>query len=138
MQSGQSRSFNLATLLSALLALVAAPPLAAQEKADYSSVVSREAAEEMVREGKLFRILLFPAEFGGEEIAHNIAYVPAGIPEAKDALTGTLIRYFEEGLIDKLSVQPDYRGASLVPTRIRFHASHGDKPGAFDPVIEIW
>lgn len=33
---------------------------------DYSNVTSREIAEQLVAEGKLHKILLFPAEFGGE------------------------------------------------------------------------
>jgi hypothetical protein len=54
---------------------------------DYSHVTSREAAEQLAAKGELFKILLFPEEFGGEDVVANVAYVPAGIPEIKDQLT---------------------------------------------------
>jgi hypothetical protein len=50
-------------------------------------VTSREAAEQLAAKGELFKILLFPEEFGGEDVVANVAYVPAGIPEIKDQLT---------------------------------------------------
>lgn len=82
--------------------------------------------------------MLFPAEFGGEEIAPNIVYVPPGIPEIKDQITGTLIRFYEGGLINKLSISPTYKGKSLVPATIGIKAWHSDKDGGLNPSIEIW
>jgi hypothetical protein len=105
---------------------------------DYSNVTSREMAEQLVAQGKLYKILLFPAEFGGEERPENIVYVPSGIPEIKDQLTGTLIRFLKDGLIDNLRVEPEYKGNSFVPARIRMFATHKTKTGSFNPVIEIW
>jgi len=105
---------------------------------DYSNVTSREIAERLVAQGKLHKILLFPAEFGGEDKPENITYVPSGIPEIKDQLTGTLIRFVKDGLIDNLRVEPEYKGHSFVPARIRIFATHKTKTGSFNPVIEIW
>jgi hypothetical protein len=105
---------------------------------DYSIVTSREAAEALVAKGELEVILLFPSEFGGEELAENMAYVPPGISALKDQNTETLIRFFKEGLIDNLTVTPDYKGESLVPTRINIKATHSTKSGTFEPSIEIW
>jgi len=105
---------------------------------DYSNITSREIAEQHVAQGKLYKILLFPAEFGGEERPENITYVPPGIPEIKDQLTGTLIRSTRDGLIDNLRVTPEYKGNSFVPARIRMFATHKTKKGSFNPVIEIW
>lgn len=105
---------------------------------DYSTITSREAAIKLSQEGKLFKILLFPAEFGGEDNNLNVVYVPAGIPEIKDQITGTLIRFYEDGLIDKLKVEPEYKGDSFVPSKIRIKASHSEKSGGFEPTIEIW
>lgn len=107
-------------------------------KPDYSAVTSREAADRLVSQGKLFKILLFPAEFGGEARPENIVYVPAGIPGIKDQLTGTLVRFVKQDLIDNLRVEPEYKGHSLVPARIRMFTTHKDKAGSFNPVIEIW
>lgn len=105
---------------------------------DYSHVTSREAAEKLAAEGELFKILLFPEEFGGENEPENVVYVPAGIPEIKDQITGSLIRFYEDGLIDRLTVMPEYKGNSFVPSRIAIKASHSAKSGRFEPTIEIW
>lgn len=105
---------------------------------DFSHVDSCEKAIALVQEGKLFKILLFPAEFGGVDIPQNSVYVPAGIPEIKDQITGTLIRFVEQGLIDDLQVNPDYKGNSFVPSAIKMSTSHSGNTGEFNPTIEIW
>ncbi|WP_425054842.1 hypothetical protein [Pseudomonas abyssi] len=105
---------------------------------DFSHVDSREKAMELVQEGKLFKVLLFPSEFGGEDIPQNSVYVPAGIPEIKDQITGTLIRFVEQGLIDNMQVNPEYKGSSFVPSKIKMSTSHSGKAGEFNPTIEIW
>ena len=131
---------GLAAASAAVAAIVAmtCQPLAAEGRPDFSAVGSLEQARQLAAEGKLVKILLFPAEFGGQDIPHNIAYVPAHTKEAKDAITRTLIRMVEEGSIDKLVVEPDYKGSSFVPARIRMRATHSGKAGRFEPVIEIW
>jgi len=75
---------------------------------DYSHVTSRQAAEAMVAKGELATILLFPAEFGGEDVPENMVYVPPGISELKARNTETLIRFFKDGLIDNITVTPEY------------------------------
>ncbi|MEO1035336.1 MAG: hypothetical protein AAFX44_07245 [Pseudomonadota bacterium] len=105
---------------------------------DFSHVDSREKAEELAEQGELFKILLFPAEFGGQDIPPNTVYVPAGIPEIKDQITQTLIRYVEDGVIDNLAVNPEYKGNSFVPAKILMETSHSGKSGTFNPTIEIW
>jgi hypothetical protein len=105
---------------------------------DYSNVTSNEAAIKLASEGKLFKVLLFPEEFGGKDVAANVVYVPAGIPEIKDQITGSLIRFFNEGLIDKLNVQPEYKGSSFIPSKIHIKATHSENEGGFEPTIEVW
>jgi hypothetical protein len=116
----------------------AAPPSQPNGAPDFSQVTSHEAALKLASEGKLFKILLFPPEFGGEDVAPNIVYVPAGIPEIKDKITGSLIRFYNDGLIDRLNVQPEYKGKSFVPSKIHFKATHSQKKGSFEPTIDIW
>jgi hypothetical protein len=109
-----------------------------EEALDFSDVNSRELAEQLVAEGLLFKILLFPAELGGKDVTQNTAFVPAGIPEIKDKLTETLIKYVRDGVIDKLAVEPVYKGSSFIPSRIVMKASHSEKKGEFLPTIDIW
>lgn len=105
---------------------------------DYSHVTSREQAEALVHEGKLIAVLVFPAELGGIDRVENVTYIPPAIAEARDMVIGTLQRFVADGLIDRMSVEPEYRGNSFVPIRIAFHATHSKKDGSFEPTIEIW
>ncbi len=110
-----------------------------QDILDFSHVTSPQIAAKLSEEGKLFKILLFPAEFGGTEVPPNVVYVPPGIPEIKHQLTGTLIRFFNEGLINQLKVEPEYKGQSFVPSKIHMRAWHSEKQdGSFEPTIDIW
>ena len=127
----------LAAILS-VFALNASQAASLESARDYSHVTSREVAEALVAKGELFTVLLFPEEFGGEEIQENIVYVPPGIPELKVQNTDTLIRYFKDGLIDNLTVTPEYKDDSLVPSRIVIKATHSSKGGSFEPTIEVW
>ncbi|MEM8919224.1 MAG: hypothetical protein AAGE37_10225 [Pseudomonadota bacterium] len=105
---------------------------------DYSHVTSAAAARALAEEGKLTKILLFPAEFGGEDRPGNVVYVPPEAAAAKDLVTGTLIRYVEEDLIDNLTVDAEYKGDSFIPSRILMKATHSSKDGTFNPTISIW
>lgn len=105
---------------------------------DFSHVDSREKTIALVEKGELFKILLFPAEFGGQDIPQNVVFVPAGIPEIKEQITGTLVRFVQDGLIDNLKVEPEYKGKSFVPSKINMHTYHSGKAGQFNPSIEIW
>lgn len=105
---------------------------------DLSQVDSLDKAMAHATEGRLFKILLFPAEFGGQDVPQNVVYVPAGIPEIKDQITGILMGFVEEELIDNLQVMPEYKGDSFVPTKINMKTSRSGKEGEFNPTIEIW
>jgi len=105
---------------------------------DFSHVNSREKAIALVEKGELFQIYLFPIELGGKEIPPNAVYVPVGIPEIQSTIIGTLIRFADEGLIDNLNVEPEYKGDSFVPSKIKMHTYHSGKAGEFNPTIEIW
>ncbi|MDF0486811.1 hypothetical protein PX554_01610 [Sphingomonas sp. H39-1-10] len=129
----------LALMTVAPLAAPAPPPAKrAAMKPDFSAVTSRAAAEALARQGKLVRILLFPAEFGGEDVPENAVYITPEAAAARELILGTLQRFAKEGLIDKLDVTPDYKGDSFVPSRIVMHATHSKKKGSFEPTIEVW
>ena len=125
-------------LLLAILGVIGVSSANADSPHDFSDVDSQEKVVQLAQEGKLFKMLLFPAEFGGEDVPQNFVYVPAGIPKIKDRITGTLIRFVQEGLIDNLQVNPEYKGNSFVPAKINMKTSHSGKAGEFNPTIEIW
>lgn len=106
---------------------------------DFSNVTTKAAARQLVREGKLVRIHFFPLELGGPDEPHNVGFVTPEAASAREMLVGTLVRFFEDGLIDRLRVLPEYTGESIVPIRIVMEAGRdGDEEGGFNGSIEVW
>ncbi|HEX7639169.1 MAG TPA: hypothetical protein VF457_12295 [Burkholderiaceae bacterium] len=106
---------------------------------DFSRVGSVAELRSLCEEGRLFEILLFPEEFGGLHAPSNVAYVPRGIPEARETVLGTLVRLRREGAIDELDVTPEYKGGSLVPSKITMRAWHsGNGGGELRVSLDIW
>lgn len=114
------------------------PPDAAKAPADFSHVASRDIALQLVEQGMLFEITLFPEELGGNRESHNLIYVPPGIPEIMDLVTDTLLSLRNEGLIDRLSFDVEYKGDSFVPSSINVSATHNIKSRSFEPRIGVW
>jgi hypothetical protein len=133
-------------VLKALAVLLAAPafvPFAAAQEAipgapDFSAVTTKRAAQQLVREGRLVRISLFPTELGGPDNPANVSFITPEAAEVREMVIGTLGRYLEQDLIDRLNVQPDYRGDSIVPSRITMSASHSAREGSIDLEIDVW
>ncbi len=117
---------------------MAIPRRAARTAADYSHVGSLEIARDLVQQGMLFEITLFPEEFGGNREAYNLIYVPPGIPEIMDLVTETLLSLRNDGLVDQLSMDVEYKGSSFVPGSISVRATHNSKSRSFEPRIGIW
>ncbi|MGY2736470.1 hypothetical protein [Sphingomonas sp. UYP23] len=107
-------------------------------KPDFSGIKTVVAARHLVTEGKLEAVLLFPAELGGENIPQNTVYVTPSAAQAKAMIDGTIHRFAQQGLIDKLDVTPEYKRDSIVPSRIVMHATSSKKPGGLNPVIDVW
>ena len=105
---------------------------------DFSHVNSLQKALVLFREGKLERLLLCPLEFGGQEIPQNVLYVPLGIAAIKQRLDGTIQKMVNDGNISSYQAVPEYKGNSFIPSKILIKASHHEKPGAFNPTINIW
>ena len=105
---------------------------------DFSTVTSHEEAVQLANQGQLVKVLLFPAEFGGQSVPQNLVYVPPAIAAIKDQITGTLIDLIRDGTINQLEVLPEYKGDSFVPAKILIKAWHSDRPGGFEPTIEVW
>lgn len=134
----------LAGALLLFAALAPASPARAQEvkqagnRPDYSGITSKAAASKLARTGQLVKIHLFPKELGGPNDPHNLLYIPTAVEEVRQHLIGTLRRFTDEDLIDKLDVQADYKGSSIIPSRIRFTATHSRGGPPFEAVLEIW
>lgn len=123
--------------------LLAAPAVAAGEanvpaRPDFSAVTSVAAAKKLVKKGELVAILLFPAELGGHADPENIGYVTPQAAAGRALAIATLTRMVQEGTLDHMTVEPDYRGDSVVPTRIRMAARRKNRKGSLAQTIEVW
>lgn len=138
------RPIRAALALAILGATMIAPPawtLAPQDSQashmNFSHVTTRAQAEALVKSGELVRIRLFPKRFGGRGDKENIGYVPPGalmmIDFANDRVSGLL----ELKAIDRLAVEPKYRGKSIVPVRIVYICS-GEGEGTIEMKMNIW
>jgi hypothetical protein len=105
---------------------------------DFSAVTTPMQALTLHGLGTLKRTLLLPEALGGVDAETNAAYVPPAAFELLQRLNETLKRYMSEGRIDRLSVDPEYKGRSLVPRKIRVSARHSGRTGEFITVIGIW
>ncbi|WP_162892428.1 hypothetical protein [Blastomonas fulva] len=104
---------------------------------DFSHVTSRAQAEALVKRGELVRIRFFPKRFGGRGDRENIGYVPPGalmmIDFANDRVSGLI----DLKAIDRLVVEPKYRGKSIVPVQIVYICS-GEGEATIDMTLNIW
>jgi hypothetical protein len=105
---------------------------------DYSEIDSAEKAQALYRAGKLEPLYLFPLELGGQPIPQNTLLVPIGVVAVKKMLDGTIQKMVDDGNISKYEARPEYKGNSFIPSKIKIIASHPEKPGAFNPTIDIW
>jgi hypothetical protein len=105
---------------------------------DFTEVDSREKALALLREGKLEELYLFPLEFGGTAVPRNILYVPIGIADIKRQIDASVAELVQAGAVTQYVAEPEYKGDSFVPSKIKIKAWHPEKPGGVNPTIEIW
>lgn len=115
-------------------------PAAAQEvpPPDFTDVTTRAAARRLVREGLLVEISLFPVELGGPDDQRNTSYITPEAAFVREMVIGTFSRFLEDDTIDQVRIVPEYKGASIVPSRIAMEASHSGQGGSIGTTIEVW
>jgi hypothetical protein len=103
---------------------------------DFSGIDCQAKAEELCRRGDLEKLFLLPLEFGGQDIADNVLYVPIGVAGIKSGIDNNVIGpLVAEGKITQYTATPEYQGKSFIPIAIKIVASD---PGEFSTTINIW
>lgn len=139
---GLTQALILLLALPLLVGPLAAPPTAAQEAEmpapDFSQVTTKAAARKLVRAGELVEILYFPAEFGGPDEPQNVGYVTPEAAYVRAMVIDSFGRLADQGAIDGLNVVPDYKGDSIVPSRITMTGTRAGEEGSIGTTIEVW
>lgn len=103
---------------------------------DFSKIDSLAKAQALYQRGELEKLFMMPLEYGGEDIALNILYVPIGIAAIKSRIDINVIgQLAEEGKVTRYVATPEYQGNSFIPIAIKIQASD---PGNFETIINIW
>lgn len=103
---------------------------------DFSQVDSFDKAEKLHARGELHKLLLLPAEFGGEDFAGNVVYVPAFAVAVKAGIDlNTIMPLAQAGQISRYAATPQYEGKSVVPCSILITATD---PGSFTATVGVW
>ncbi|NYT41542.1 hypothetical protein HZY97_12290 [Sphingomonas sp. R-74633] len=105
---------------------------------DFTAVKTRPLAERLTGERWLVKSWFFPTELGGQEDPENIAYITPAAARARAALIEKLKRLMERDLVDRLDVEADYKGDSIVPSRIRYIATHSRGGARVEEEVEVW
>jgi len=104
---------------------------------DFSSVTSLKMAEHASKDALLLKTLLIPEGLGGRDLPENVVFIPPGAKEAKDRATLDLIGAVRMG-VTEITVVPEYRDASFVPSRIFITAARPGAPPEYELEIGIW
>ena len=103
---------------------------------DFSQVDSLAKAVALFEQGVLEKLFLMPLEFGGEDNALNVLYVPIGVAAVKNNIDANVIGPLaDEGKVSQYRAEPEYQGDSFVPIAIRIVAWD---PEEFTTTINIW
>jgi hypothetical protein len=91
----------------------------------------------LARAGRLEKLLLLPAVFGGrDDAAANHVYVPVGLAEVKRGIDENIVApMVRDGKVTRYAATPRYSGKSFIPIAIDITAS---EPASFTTTIAIW
>lgn len=104
---------------------------------DFSHVTSRAKAVALVKRGELVKVLHFPKRFGGPNVKENTGYVPPGTQVALDFAHDRISGLIELKSINRMVVEPQYRGKSVVPSAIVYICS-GEGEETITMTINVW
>lgn len=102
------------------------------------TITDRRAAEMLVDRGLLVKSWFYPRELGGPDDPENVAYITTSAAKDRAALIRKLKRLLEQDVIDQLDVQADYKGKSIIPSRLRYTATHSRGGKSIEAVQEVW
>ncbi|WP_205510643.1 hypothetical protein [Longitalea arenae] len=106
-----------------------------QHSPDYSHIDSYEKAEQLYARKELVKLHLMPLDWGGQDLAMNIIYVPGFVVEEKARIDGIIEELLAAGHNLSYSASPEYKGNSFIASKLVIKVS-GDRQ--MEAAIEIW
>lgn len=106
--------------------------------ADFSDIVSFSDAREMAARGELEMLHLVSLRFGGSEDPDNCVFVPPETAAAKEEYDDVIEDLLKEGRIRSCSCVPQYKGRSIIPSRLTITAFTPEGKPEFTETINIW
>jgi len=95
-------------------------------------------AEELAKAGTLAPLYLMPLRFGGDpSVESNAVYVPPVAVTLKDRCDNMVEDLLRQEKVNGYACTPEYKGTSVVPSRITVVAKLDGKP-VFTESVEIW
>ena len=89
-----------------------------QSALDYSEIDSNEKAIDLFEKEKLAKLYLMPLEFGGQDHAMNILYVPEFAVLFKARFDGMIENLLQQRKKLSYSASPEYKGKSFIPSKL--------------------
>ena len=111
-----------------------APPAAI----DFASITTRMAASKLVRKRLLAKIYIVPLELGGSKSPANSGYVTPEAAASHALLAASVAAYVQRDRLDHLRIDPEYRGLSIIPSRLRILIEHRGTKERYRRVIDVW
>ena len=107
-------------------------------KPDFSTIDSKEKAEELFKQGVLEKCFLIPLNFGGTETPKNTVYVPVGIANVKQGVDDNEIRpLIAAGKAKRYTTKFTYHNdRTVIPTTITIAVS--DPSEEISKTIHVW
>ncbi len=106
---------------------------------DYSSVDSQGKVDELLEQGVLEKLYLFPREFGGPDVPGNVCHVPAWATAMKSKIDHDIIQpRVAAGEFTQYTAKPVYEGKSFVPIAIDISAGPKANPSQFAGRVSVW
>ena len=106
-----------------------------QTNPDYSHIDSHEKAQQLCARKELVKLHLMPLDWGGEDVALNVIYVPEFVLEQKARIDGMIEELLAAGHNLNYSAAPEYKGQSFIACRLVIKVS-GDRN--MEASIDIW
>jgi len=100
--------------------------------------VDMEKARELAKAGTLAPLYLMPLRFGGDPaVESNAVYAPPVAVALKDRCDDMVEDLLRQEKVNGYACTPEYKGKSVVPSRITVVAKLDGKP-VFTESVEIW